>query len=74
MALRLSPVHVGISLFHARTDKFRVAFLAIKTTGVMTSMSHLYNAVQQIGLVEQTWSDIETFKYCFEPGDFFLAG
>ncbi|KAM0205841.1 hypothetical protein ACHAQI_008848 [Fusarium lateritium] len=74
MALRLSPVHAGVVLFHARADMFRVAFLAIKNTGVLTSTSHLYHAVQQMGLVEQTWPDIETFESCFDPSDFFLAG
>ncbi|KAF4456759.1 hypothetical protein F53441_1195 [Fusarium austroafricanum] len=73
-ALKLSPVHSGICLFHARADMSRTTLMVTKHTGTFTSMTHLYNAVRQLKMLEAPWPDMEAFEGCFETRDFFVGG
>ncbi|KAF5027156.1 hypothetical protein F66182_729 [Fusarium sp. NRRL 66182] len=72
--LRLSPLLVGLYLFNARSFMFHVGFGFTKGPGILTGMAHLYNALQQEDLLEDSWADMEALEACFETCDFFKGG
>lgn len=68
-----SPILCGISLFHARAEIYKLSVTCMKFTGITTCFHHLYNAMQQEGLLDKPWADMEAFEACFEEQDLFLG-
>ncbi|KAF5251875.1 hypothetical protein FANTH_3057 [Fusarium anthophilum] len=67
------PAFSGLYLFHARVDLANMALRLVKDAGVMTIMAHLYNAMQQLKMLEEPWIDMDSFQNCFEEQDLFFA-
>ncbi|RBR19159.1 uncharacterized protein FIESC28_05624 [Fusarium coffeatum] len=71
--LKRSPILCGLALFHARAEMYTLSINCMKETGVTTRLVHLYNAIQQEGVLDKLWVDMETFEACFEEQDFFMG-
>ncbi|KAF5559585.1 diaminopropionate ammonia-lyase [Fusarium phyllophilum] len=69
----LFPAFSGLYLFHARADVANMVVRLIKDVSVMTIMAHLYNAMQQLRMLQAPWVDMEEFQNCFEEHDLFFA-
>ncbi|KAM5516505.1 diaminopropionate ammonia-lyase [Fusarium oxysporum f. sp. phaseoli] len=70
---KILPAFSGLYLCHARVDAADIALKLIKDAGVMTVMTHLHNAMQQLQRLKTPWVDMETFEKCFEARDLFFA-
>ncbi|PNP82645.1 hypothetical protein FNYG_03876 [Fusarium nygamai] len=67
------PALSGFHLFQARADVANMVVRLIKDVGVMTVMAHLYNAMQQLRMLNAPWVDMEECQNCFEVHDLFFA-
>ena len=71
--LKRSPILCSLALFHARAEMYTLSINCMKETGVTTRLVHLYNAIQQEGVLDKPWVDMETFEACFEEQDLFMG-
>lgn len=69
----LSPILSGLLLFHFRAGMHEVGIAVLNAWGSVTYPAHLYNALQQEGLLVSSWQDMEVVRSLLGDSNFFVG-
>lgn len=69
----LSPILSGLLLFHYRAGVHEIGITVLNAWGSVTYPAHLYNALQQEGLLINRWQDMDVVRSLLGDSSFFVG-
>ncbi|KAF5982503.1 hypothetical protein FBULB1_4262 [Fusarium bulbicola] len=69
----LSPILSGLLLFHFRAGMHEIGIAVMNAWGSVTYPAHLYNALQQEGLLINSWQDMDLVRSLLGDSNFFVG-
>ncbi|KAF5686663.1 hypothetical protein FDENT_5664 [Fusarium denticulatum] len=69
----LSPILSGLLLFHYRAGLHEMGITVLNAWGSVTYPAHLYNALQQEGLLINRWQDMDVVRSLLGDSNFFVG-
>ncbi|KAF5536712.1 hypothetical protein FPHYL_12922 [Fusarium phyllophilum] len=69
----LSPILSGLLLFHYRAGMHEIGITVLNAWGSVTYPAHLYNALQQEGLLVNRWQDMDVVRSLLGDSNFFVG-
>ncbi|KAG5743055.1 hypothetical protein H9Q72_013948 [Fusarium xylarioides] len=69
----LSPILSGLLLFHYRAGMHEIGITVLNAWGSVTYPAHLYNALQQEGLLINRWQDMDVVRSLLGDSNFFVG-
>ncbi|KAM5342265.1 hypothetical protein ACJ41O_013231 [Fusarium nematophilum] len=71
--LKNSPVICGLLLYHFRAGMYDIGIAVANAWGSITYSAHLYNALQQEGLLTDRWADMDVVQTLLGNSNFFVG-
>lgn len=72
--LTQSPVLAGLILYHYRTLTYEIGLTVANAWGSIACSHHLYNALQQEGLMRMSWADMDIMTADLGESSFYVGG